>query len=444
MNAFIQSILKILQQLFSGGSSKSSGSGKASVASPKRQSAPKPAPKLQPKSPAPETPAPVSQPAAPEPVAPAPTPAPAPAPTPAPEPAAPTQPQAFDTGLQIEEKHKDGKLHSVTISDGNQEARFRYMTPRGSWKGWYTFGQRDIADFIAKEEPLIRELQMSESSKNMLRAVSDNEGKLEAINAYDGAFLSFGIFQWTLGTGDSKGELASLLKRVKESYPATFHKYYGRYGLDVTDDSNAIYGYLSLDGERIDKKAKKEQFRTKEWVYRFWQAGTEREVQAVELAHALARLQTFYWRWEAHGFPLNEVITSEYGVALLLDNHVNLPAHARDSVRAAMAQTGLTDPTNWGTEEERKVIDAYLKLRATKVGRYGPMHDAKLRASRTKRYLDEGLITDERGSFQLSDTGTRGGFGMPEDDFLSQQPEFPEELMETEGRDMSFLGGEEG
>ena len=437
MNAFIQSILKILRQLFSAGGK--SGSGPADApAPPKRQPAPKPVPKPQPEPPAPvaeesEPPAPVSQPTAPE-----------PAPDPTPEPPPPAVPQAFDMGLQIDEEHKNGKLHAVTISDGNQEARFRYMTPRGGWEGWYTFGEREIADFIEKEPALIRELQMSNSAKNMLRAVSDNEGKLEAINAYDGAFLSFGIFQWTLGTGDSKGELASLLKRIKESYPATFHRYYGRYGIDVTNDSNAIYGYLSLDGERIDTKAKKDQFRSKEWVYRFWQAGTEREVHAVELAHGLARHDTFYWRWEAHGFPLNEVITSEYGVALLLDNHVNLPAHARDSIRAAMSQTGLTDPTNWGTAEERKVIDAYLKLRATKVGRYGPMHDAKLRASRTKRYLDEGLITDERGSFQLSDTGTRGGFGVPADDFFEQQPEFPEELMDTEGRDMSFLGGEEG
>jgi hypothetical protein len=428
MNAFIQSILKILQRFLNAPQPGGTGSSASRPAAPAPQPKPQPKPKPKPQ------PARQPQPESFEPATPEPIPTPAPTPTPA-----PAQPQAFDAGLTFDEEMKNGQLHAVTVSDGKQEGRFRYMTPRGSWKGWYTYGERDIADFIEKEPALIRELHMSDSAANMLRAVSDNEGKLEAINAYDGAFLSFGIFQWTLGTGDNEGELAALLKRVKESYPATFHRYYGRYGLDIASGTNSIYGYLTLDGERIDTRAKKEPFRSREWVYRFWQAGTEREVQAVELVHALSRLETFYWRWKAHGFPLNEVITSEYGVALLLDNHVNLPALARDAIRAAMTETGLTDPTNWGTAEEQKVLDAYLQFRATKVGRFGPMHAAHKRAERTKRYLDEGLISAERGSFEFSTTGTRGGFGVPGDDFFDQTPEFPETLLEQEGRDWSFM-----
>jgi len=50
--------------------------------------------------------------------------------------------------------------------------------------------------------------------------------------------------------------------------------------------------------------------------------------------------------------------------------------------------------------DEGKLIDAYLKIRETH-GRY-PLTDAAKRAAVTKKYLDNGIVSDERGSFQYN------------------------------------------
>ena len=73
----------------------------------------------------------------------------------------------------------------------------------------------------------------------------------------------------------------------------------------------------------------------------------------------------------------------------------------------ALTQTGLRNPEEWGTEEERTLIDAYLNIRVT----YGrsPMTDAEKRARVTKKYLTDGIISDRRGSFKRSSsTGSTG------------------------------------
>ena len=448
MNAFIQFFLKLFKGLLPANQRETTVSaGPKPVA--KSQPTPKPAPRPQPTA-TPPAPAPIptsfDTPTAPPPAPPA-TPAP-PAPTPA-EPAA-SGPAAADQGLQMEKIFKDAaqqRLKAIKVTDGTEEGTFNWFaSSRNSWKGWYTSGRREIKDFVRNEPALLNELNMTQSGQNLLQAVSDNEGKLEAINAYDGAFLSFGIFQWTLGTRDNAGELPALLKKIKAAYPAAFAQLYGRYGLGVSSDTNAITGFLTLDGELVNTRARKEQFRDAEWVYRFWRAGLNREVQAVELDHGLSRLKTFYWRFKVHGFTLNQIITSEYGVALLLDNHVNLPALVRTALKAAMDETGLTDPTGWDTAEERRVLEAYIKHRATNVGGYGPMHDAINRAKRTAKYLDEGVISAERNSFVATTTATRGfedsgNFVAPPEDFTPA--DYPELELETEGRDMEFPTREE-
>jgi len=97
---------------------------------------------------------------------------------------------------------------------------------------------------------------------------------------------------------------------------------------------------------------------------------------------------------------VSDLVTSEYGVGLILDNHVNRPAYVKKCLAKALAQTGLRNPGGWGTEEERKLIDTYLKIRVTYGG--SPMTDAEKRARVTKKYLTNGIISDHRGSFKRS------------------------------------------
>lgn len=322
-----------------------------------------------------------------------------------PKPAEKPAPPPLAKELQHEVIKEGGKKVYV-VTDGNVEGRFaETVNTRRNWQGLYVEGKLLIKDFIDSDGDMLKDLEMTNSSVNVMSAVSDNEGKLEAINAYDGAFLSFGIFQWTLGVREADGELPALLKKIKDAYPDTFELYFGQFGLDIADDTGKTYGYLTLNGKKLKPRQEKKLLRNWDWVYRFWRAGQDRHVQAIEIQHALGRLQNFYWRHKAHGFTLNQIITSEFGVGLLLDNHVNLPALPKECIEAAMTKTGLTNPTDWTTTEERRVLETYLELRPTFTWKgHGPMFDAKKRGETTRKYVKAGLISDERNSFQYSTT----------------------------------------
>ena len=122
----------------------------------------------------------------------------------------------------------------------------------------------------------------------------------------------------------------------------------------------------------------------------------------MEVKHALGRLAQFYDTdaYTAGGHRISALVTSEYGVGLILDNHVNRPAYVKQCLKKALTRTNLPDPSGWGTAEERKLISAYLDIRETH-GR-SPMTDAAKRARVTKKYLDRGIISDRRGSFRSS------------------------------------------
>ena len=104
-------------------------------------------------------------------------------------------------------------------------------------------------------------------------AVAENEGNLDAVNTWDNSFVTFGMFQWTIGAGKNKGELAALLKKIKVAAPKVFEHYYGRYGLDLVDTDDT-YGYFQLDGRKLEDSDAKEILRSNQWAYYFWKSGS--------------------------------------------------------------------------------------------------------------------------------------------------------------------------
>lgn len=303
--------------------------------------------------------------------------------------------------LRIKEAMVKGKKRVLISDDADHEARFTSYK-----KGIYCIGQKQVKDFINENQPVLEKAGVTPSEINVMLAVSENEGHLDAINTWDNAFMTFGIFQWTLGTDKAAGELAALLWRVKNHNLDLFEKYYGCHGLDIVD-AGPVTGYLSLNGKTLATPALKEQLRTHEWAFYFWLSGQDEAVQSIEIQHALGRMDTFYRNknYRVKNFFLSDLISSEYGVGLLLDNHVNRPAYLNACLESAWERAGLPDPGGWGDAEENKLIDHYLEIRET-YGKY-PMTDAAKRAQVTKKYLQKGIISDKRGSFSWRQDGAQ-------------------------------------
>ncbi|MFZ2900017.1 MAG: peptidoglycan-binding protein [Saprospiraceae bacterium] len=278
-------------------------------------------------------------------------------------------------------------------------------------RGVYTVGKHRPADFIEKNPDQLKSIGLTDSLMRIIAAVSINEGNLEAINTWDDSFLTFGMFQWTIGQGDGKGELPALIKQIKEVNPIVFNNYFGQYGLDVSDPhTDNVYGHFTHNYLLVDHASKKEKLRGDEWAQRFWEAGQDPAVQAVQVKHAASRLWTFFWKpgKAPVTYRMSDLVSSELGVALLLDNHVNRPGYVRTCLERALTQTGLQNPETWGTEEEQKLLLAYLDIRKTH-GKF-PMTHAGERAERMFSLQKRGKLSMERGSFVFSETLSRGMF----------------------------------
>lgn len=271
-------------------------------------------------------------------------------------------------------------------------------------KGLCRIGLHDPENFIANHHIKLREVNLNDSEMNVIFAISENEGNLDAVNTWDNQFMSFGMFQWTAGGAGKPGELPALLKIIKDSHPDNFQHYWGQFGLDVIDVGNKS-GWFSYRGKKLVSAADKSMLREHIWAYRFARAGADIEVQAAQIRHAVNRIKQFFYvsSSKLNGYSLADLVTSEYGVALLLDNHVNRPGYVYGCMAAALDRSNLSaeELSRGGDEEEQLVIKNYLDVRET----YGkhPMTDARQRASVTRGYVVDGIISASRGSL-VSDT----------------------------------------
>ncbi|MCB0566634.1 MAG: peptidoglycan-binding protein, partial [Phaeodactylibacter sp.] len=322
---------------------------------------------------------------------------------------------ATSSGLSVESKQfvkKGKKLTSHTVRSDGLEVNFH---GHGSLGGFYNSGGLAPKDFIEQHwDKFFKNSGLTDSARKAILAVSLNEGKLDAINTWDGAFLSFGMFQWTLGVGsgvpNGMGELPALLLKVKQQQPEAFQQYFGEFGIDIFEKrTGTTYGFITLRGNVISTKAEKEQFRSPEWGFRFWHAGQDPRIQAVEIDHALSRLNNFYWKENSklQGHTLADLINSEYGVALLLDQNVNRGVDVYFTVGEVLDGFDLNKISEWSDEEEERLIKKYLKRRErTK------MHDPKGRAGRIHDVTGEGenQLSKRRGTFSLMKNKTRDIF----------------------------------
>ncbi|WP_421799899.1 hypothetical protein [Haliscomenobacter sp.] len=303
---------------------------------------------------------------------------------------------AVGNNLQI-----DDRGGTIVISDGSRQIQFRKHQPMGV----STPGFNSLVTFVEQNKDRLVELDLTYSALQVMESIAKNEGRMDAINSYDRGILSIGTYQWTLGRDDKAGELAALLKKFRDQFPDSFRRHFAPIGIDVSQDTNTTYGFLTLNGFAVNTPQAKEQFRDPAWGFRFWRALQEPDFQAVQVEHALDRLKNFYWKpsYAVFGSLLSTVITSAYGVALLLDNHVNRPAWIKPCVELAMQQTGLSNPSTFTDQNERDLIQAYLNVRHTYTdGSIAPMSKSLIRAQAIYADVTAGKLSETRGSFQLS------------------------------------------
>ena len=287
----------------------------------------------------------------------------------------------------------DDADHPVRVAEG------KAISPDGRpfasvYKGgFYTIGRTSLAGWLSGNPP---PAAVKPSAVRVVRAVSANEGLLEAINSYDNCYMSIGLFQWTCGPAGDAGELPALLAALKRSSPGAFQDCFGRYGLDVrAGDATTTTGHLVLDGVVLNTAARKLQLRSAQWAYRFWRAGHHHDMRGCQLSFAADRMARFLDARVA-GVAIRRWFTSEHGVALVLDQHVNRPGHVPGALAVAVANIGATDPSDWKTADEARLIAAYVLARKATT-----MTDPIKRAERIADAVNQTMLSAARGSFVI-------------------------------------------
>lgn len=270
--------------------------------------------------------------------------------------------------------------------------------------GIFNNGKTSISDFVRANPGSFPNL--SPSRLRVMSAVSVNEGKLEAINTWDNAFLTFGCFQWTVGAESGAGELAGMVNRLKQSDPTAFNRLLGQFGLDVASVSSppnqTPTGFFSMNGQVVKTAADKQsKLRTLEMAFRFFSAGQDDTMRQVQIEYAASRIDLFY-RSPSHKIRnlfIADFVSSEFGVALLLDQHVNRPGNVPSTLAAAVTDfinaTGKSDPGVWTDQDEAALLNLYIQRRGTT-----SMTDSTERANRIRQAVNSGLASAKRGSFQ--------------------------------------------
>jgi hypothetical protein len=229
--------------------------------------------------------------------------------------------------------------------------------------------QRELPGAVATQ---IAQAPIGASVKKILTAVASNEGGFSSINTYDKAIISWGFVQWT---GPERSALTQALTLLKEVYPSAFATRFVRYGIDVASDQlvltqgdgTALRGRaaaLAIQGSPkltavvaragLDPSVQRGQIEAAVKAMVDGALGTTLSLSGLEAAPPTVRLA--------------DVVTSELGVAIVVDRTVNAGrAFVRKVASEALGAFVRSTPgalpvgdgaARWSGEAERAVIAA--------------------------------------------------------------------------------------
>jgi hypothetical protein len=169
--------------------------------------------------------------------------------------------------------------------------------------------------------------QYSDSTKNVFKGVSSNEGTFSSVNGYDSKGITFGFIQMA---GGGAGETFSdFLGTLKKQHPDTFAATLQKYGIDVekTRDGKNELVLHQPDGTTLrGKEAAIKIGSDPKLAGALAAAGTNADVQDSQLRFAKA-----YWDKQrgsdihagGQAVKVSDLITSEYGNGILFDRSVH-------------------------------------------------------------------------------------------------------------------------
>jgi len=277
------------------------------------------------------------------------------------------------------------RLTSVTVDGRTLQMHDAVDTAyTNSWQA--VDGGALTGDTKAGVAELLQKSGLNEDRQRIIATISEMEGSFSKVNTWDIGRVSWGFTQWTLGA-DGNGSLADFMRRLKKSDPAQYEKSFGRFGIDIDKqgvvltraDGTVLKGVEAAEAIRTDVKL----------AAVFMAAGTEPVLQQEQIRFASEGKISAPRNHPVHvvgkdasgatakaKLRLKDVVTSEYGTAILADLTVNAgngPRVAAAALKNYVERHGV-DPSKvreWAPDAEKAIIAALEDVsRDTRMEKY--------------------------------------------------------------------------
>jgi len=230
---------------------------------------------------------------------------------------------------------------------------------------------------------LVSSGEVSGDERDILVAMSENEGNLDALQSYDSEILSVGAMQKTINSRGG-GELPQQVYEFKSEHPDMYERLFFRCGWEVKEERGVQYlyygGVTGADLKKIlregfDAEAKRigRKLPSKPLAV-FSNAIVSEEFMAKQVMDFVRRLRLAVSLYPSGypGFRISQYLRTKIGRAAVLDQHVNRPGYVRADFGSALKKffsqyPHVSEvPTEWGDDHDKhegNLLDVYASVR---------------------------------------------------------------------------------
>lgn len=231
-------------------------------------------------------------------------------------------------------------------------------------------------------EYMERSAQLSQSERDIIIRVAENEGRLDSVQAYDSEIASLGVMQKTINSS-GQGELPQQVWRFRQDHPQHYQRLFADRGWTVERTGQGdgpgdftiyyqdrdVHNGPRMTGQQLEGyiKDRAQPDRYNRALQPLQAAGRDPWFQLQQIADYRSRLHQALAQQPtgAYQHPISAYLTSQQGAALVLDQSVNRPGLVRGSFGAALnsfyAANPRADrnPNNW-TAEQRVAYESQI------------------------------------------------------------------------------------
>lgn len=236
----------------------------------------------------------------------------------------------------------------------------------------------------AQWSELISAGYVTEDDKEIICVMTENEGKIEAVQSYDSEIITAGAMQKIISI-DGVGEFPKQVNKIKELHPDLYVEFFESQGwyLDSASVSPKMFyqhgdwkGGVRLEGE--DLKSSLREGCSEDTVGKTIDCPPVSSIACAISSPEYVKLQIIDYidrlrsalskKPTGYAYSANELFKSKLGRGLVLEHDINKPAFVADDLKAAIDKFHLNNPkvsediSSWGgahAENEQKIIEYY-------------------------------------------------------------------------------------